>query len=391
MKILYYSPHPTISNLHRAGYATHMSEMMEAFKKLGHEVVPLIMGANMSASNEGGVEKKSRIKSFIKKITFPVIWESLKDLNLKHFDKYAQSVLEELIEKEKPDLIYERANYFQLSGVKAAKKFKIKHILEVNSPYVDERIVLQGKSFFLKTAKSIERKMLSMTSLIAVVSSYLEQKFIEDYGIDKDKFVVTPNAINIDRAKIDTGNVQKLKEKYNLTDTTVIGFVGSFFRWHGIDMLIKAFSKISCKQVKLMIIGAGEIEQELKKLAISISPHNIIFTGAVKHKDIFDYISLFDIAVLPNSHKYGSPVKIFEYGIMKTAIIAPDFIPMRDVIKNEKDGILIAPSVNNLTEALNKLLVDVEKRKSLSNNFYEKIVKNYTWEKNAEKVLSKIK
>lgn len=392
MKILYYSPHPMLNTAHQAGYATHINEMINAFRELGHEVLPVIMGGTKANNEDSGVADKSKLKNIVKKFIPKILWETLKDIQLQRFDKYAETVFEKAIKEYQPDLIYERANYLQLSGINISKKHNIKHVLEINSPYTEERITLQGKSLLLKRAINIEKEQTLKTNLPVVVSSALQNYFSEKYNIKKNHFLITPNAINLNKITTNTVLVEELNSKYKPKGELIIGFVGSFFKWHGIDILIKAFAKVSISNpnVKLIIIGTGEIEKELKELAIQTSSKQIIFTGRISHNEIFNYISIFDIAIMPNSNWYGSPVKVFEYGILKKAIIAPDYMPLKDVMQNNKDAILIQPNVENLKNAMQKLISDKELRNKLALSFYNKIINNYTWKKNAEKVLNQI-
>ena len=130
--------------------------MIVTFRELGHKVLPVIMGGTESENiKEDGAENK--LKRIAKNIIPKILWETLKDIQLFRFEKYAEKQLEEEVKRFSPDLIYERANYGQVSGVKIAKRYRLKHILEINSPYVEERITLQGKSLFLKKAEQIKQ------------------------------------------------------------------------------------------------------------------------------------------------------------------------------------------------------------------------------------------
>jgi glycosyltransferase involved in cell wall biosynthesis len=128
-----------------------------------------------------------------------------------------------------------------------------------------------------------------------------------------------------------------------------------------------------------------------RQAALQLGDDAVVFTGRVPHHAVFDYIQLMDIAVMPRSNWYGSPMKIFEYGILSKAVIAPDNGPVRDVMVHEQDGILIQPGTHSLTAALQRLLHDESLRKQLGDNFREKILAQYTWNKQAEFILSHCK
>ena len=142
---------------------------------------------------------------------------------------------------------------------------------------------------------------------------------------------------------------------------------------------------------RLLIVGSGEALDDLKNLAQKLKIENqVVFAGSVPHHEVFNYIDLMDITVMAKSNWYGSPVKIFEYGAMGKAIIAPDVIPVRDVMIDAIDGILVQPEQVALTNALEKLFIDEKLRKNIADNFKQKVLANHTWEKMAEKLLSSL-
>src|SRR5690606_19222072 len=108
---------------------------------------------------------------------------------LKRFDRSAEQALKQVAAEWKPDLIYERCNYMQLSGVNVAREFGIKHVMEVNAPYVDERITLAGKTWWTGQANLIEKQQLERTNLAVVVSTALRDYFIKKHGLDSDRFL----------------------------------------------------------------------------------------------------------------------------------------------------------------------------------------------------------
>lgn len=389
MRIIYYSPHPNLNLQDPSGYGTHMREMISAFRKLGHEVLPVIAG---------GMEKKKKmndksLKTATKKIFPSIVWESIKDFSLLKQDKILEQSLLNQIEKFKPDLIYERGNYLQLSGCNAARLKGIRHFMEINAPYTEERISMQGKSFYISKAEKAEKEQLNISEKVIVVSSALKKYFSDKHKINPEKFIVTPNAINPETISVDENAVRNLREKYKLNNNFIIGFSGSIFPYHGVDILLKSFAFVHKQNPdsKLIIVGDGASLPQLEKLSIETGcSSSVIFTGNVPHSEIYNYISLFDIAIMPASNWYGSPVKIFEYGALGKPIIAPDNIPLRDVMENNKHGILINSSEKKLNEAILLLMQNELLRNSIGNNFKEKVFREHTWQKMAEKILNVI-
>lgn len=394
MKILYFSPHPDL-HLHSAsGYGTHMREMIKAFKSVGHEVEPIIMGGSEPSVIPGAPASPGPMKRLAKGLIPQVAWESMKDARLKQFDAgLAKKSLDQAIKRFKPDVIYERANYLQISGVEAAKQWGVPHLMEVNSPYVEESIVLKGKSWFIPAAIKAEAQQLTDTSKVLVVSTKLRDYFIERTGLSQDHFSIIPNAIDPDKLKIDTSLADSIIDQYQLAGKTVFGFVGSIFPWHGVDLLINAFKEVHQYRpdTALLIVGDGEVLEDLKGMTQSMSlSHAIHFTGMVAHQEVFTYLSCMDVCVLANSHWYGSPIKLFEYGAMGKAIIAPNNGPVNEVATHHEDAMLVDPEVEPIISAMKFCLDQPEQRHIMAKRFQNKVLSHHTWEQNVERVLTAI-
>lgn len=389
MKILYYSPHPQLSMNAPTGYGTHMREMIAAWRKMGIEVHTCIAG-DVAGEPYRGTEKREtgRFKNF-KKFTPKIIWETTRDAALIRFDKKQAKVLESHILKFRPDVIYERIAYLQNSGIKMAKKYGIKHVSEINAPYPHERVSFSGKSLLLSKARKRELEILQMSDGISVVSSALKNHLVKIYPPAAAKIKVVPNAVNPSKATFPEGKPEELKAGYKIDDELVIGFVGSMFPYHGVDILIKAFAKFPKDfKARLLIVGDGSILHELKALARSLEIfHKIIFTGSLPHREVYGHIKIMDICCMPKSNWYGSPVKIFEYGILQKPVIAPAEVPMYDVMGPD-DAELVKPNVDDFFGALKKLIDDKNRRKTIAANWHKKVMSEYTWEAAAKKTLA---
>lgn len=391
MKILYYSSHPTLTLDSPAGYATHMREMIKAFETMEHTVHPVIMGRKSRTLNDKfNWNGRDEFKSSIKYLLPGYIWSSLKDVELMKFSKNADINLNARLKTWRPDIIYERAHYLNLTGINAAKNHGVHHILELNSPLVDERIYFGGRTFYYRKAKTIEKMQLEQTSMAVVVSTALREYFESEYGIDKEKMLVVPNGINPEHVNIDREKQSDVVTRFDLTGKVVIGFVGSFFKWHGLDILMKAFSSLRQTEhyAVLLIVGDGAIRKELEQLKRELNLNDCVhFTGSVPYEEVYSYIDIMDITVLPDSNWYGSPVKLFEYGASGKPIIAPDKGPVRDVMRDGIDGLLISPSKTDLLSKLKLLIHNQDLQKKIGNNFRQKIYRKYTWGANSKNIL----
>jgi len=391
MKILYYSSHPNLNLAAPSGPGTHMREVIGAFKELGHEVETLILGGE-EMNQESDIQfSESSSKKILKKILTESMWQTLKDVRLRRFDRYAEKLLWKKIQDFQPDMVYERGYYLMTSGVKMSKKAGTRHIIELNAPYPEEKIAMEGQSFLINKSNQCEYEQVTMSERVVVVSSALKKYLTDRYPEAENKVIVTPNAINLNKLKVENKAVSKLRAQLNFDQKTVIGFVGSIFPYHGVDRLLDAFVSLSSSypDARLLIVGDGETRAQLEARCAQLKlQEKVHFSGNVKHSDVPNYIELMDIAVMPKSNWYGSPVKIFEYGLLKKAVLAPDNVPVRDVMIPDVDGILIRDSVNELKSALVRLLKDEDFRNKLASNFHEKVTTKHRWEDVVRKILA---
>lgn len=393
MKILYYSPHPTHDIVSEVGYATHQREVINALQELGHTVISVIMGGTeKSTLSSAGIPSNSNsLKAKIKKIIPKFLWVSLKDFKLMQHDTKAAKALEKAIIEHQPDLVYERSEYLQNKGVKVIKKYNVKYFLEVNAPFIEEMKGFEGSSIWHQLAHKKEKNKCQNADKIIVVSSALKQFIIEKYNVLENKIFIQPNCINPNKIKVNNDNVEEIKNQYLLNGYKVIGFVGSILPHHGVDNLIEAFNLVFQKnnKTKLLIIGDGSIVAQLKKIIENLNlQRNVIFTGKVAHHLVFNYIKNMDICVMAKSNWYGSPIKIFEYAAMKKPVIAPNTLPVLDVMVNYENGIVTEINVESTANAIQYLLDNTDEANKMANKFQQQVLENYTWHNAAKLIIA---
>jgi glycosyltransferase involved in cell wall biosynthesis len=389
MKILYFSPHPHINMAAPSGPGTHIREIIAGFEAQGHTVVRYIVGGEAALAQTSTIAfKRSLWKNYIPSI----VWETFRDVHMILTDRKIEKNLDALVAKEKPDLLYERSCYGMGSGMRSARKAGIRYVVEMNAPYPEEKIAMQGKSLLRFLGTRHERNQVHNAYRTIVVSSAMKKYLVEKTNVSEDTIIVVANAVNPNHVHVDSQKAQEIRLHLGLAEKHhVIGFVGSIFPYHGVDIMIESFSTLvnDHPNARMLIVGDGEILPTLRKRTETLQiSDKVIFTGNVPHSEVYSYLSLMDITVMARSNWYGSPVKIFEYGAMQKAIVAPNVIPVTDVMKHHVHGLLISDSTEELTNALRFLLDQPNEGLRMAESFHKKVMAEHTWAYVAKQILN---
>ena len=97
--------------------------------------------------------------------------------------------------------------------------------------------------------------------------------------------------------------------------------------------------------------------------------------------------SICDIFLYPPLWPEGLPTAILEAGMMKCSVIATAKGGIKEIIDNEKNGLIISTDVKDLETSMERLIVDSKLRKSLADNLYDTVKNKFSWEVTAKKIL----
>ena len=218
------------------------------------------------------------------------------------------------------------------------------------------------------------------------ISEGVSSSIMKKFHLRKNKIFKIINAVDHQRFQITIDPIQKREQLNIKKEDHVIGIVSSLRRQKNHDNLIKAFNIVLQKinTVKLLIVGSGigkgKREKDLRTLVKELGlGEKVIFLGA--RSDIPEILKVMDIYCLPSFFE-GLPISLLEAMSAKLPVVGTAVMGIRDVIRNEKTGLLV-PSNNpeRLAEALIRLLNNPDLRKELSENGYRYILENHDKDK----------
>jgi glycosyltransferase involved in cell wall biosynthesis len=293
-----------------------------------------------------------------------------------------------ILRKATFDFIYERHAFFLFSTARLARKLGVPLVVEVNELAGDARIRQQPR--MLGLAKRCDRAVFRQAALIVVVSPHLARRAAE-LGADPQKILVLPNAVESSLLENPRDGAGKRAALGISPEEIVIGFVGWFVDWHRLDLLLGVVADIcrSGRPVRLMMVGEGPLRQTLHAQAEQAGiAGRIVWTGAVSHDEVPDFVAAFDIAVVPHSNEYRSPIKLFEYMALGRAVAAPRLEPIESVVGDSHAAILFEPeNAASLADALLRLVDSPEKRRECGRRGRALVESSHTWDKNARQVI----
>ncbi len=195
-----------------------------------------------------------------------------------------------------------------------------------------------------KVTKALETWAVKRADAVAVICEGLRGDLIER-GIDGDKIVVSPNGVDLTLFGTPPAPDPVLAAELGLTDAEVVGFIGSFYDYEGIDDLIAAMPALVAERpkAKLLLVGGGPMEAALKaQAAASPVADRIVFVGRVPHERVEDYYALTDVLAYPRKKMrltdLVTPLKPLE-AMAQRRLVAGH----RELIEHDVTGTLFAP------------------------------------------------
>ena len=284
----------------------------------------------------------------------------------------------------KPDIVLARTFEYEWTPWLAARILRRPLVLEVHSPFFIER-QLRGRRNS-KLLRWFERIQWKHAEHLWVVSPELKT-IISENGVLPDRITVIPFGCRLD----DLANRQP-----RLPDGPIqIIHASSFYPWHGIELLLKAFSMAQARvpNLRLCLVGDGIFHSVSQKESRVLGIENLVhFTGWLPRERMIELLNKSDIGVAPYLKLepfYFAPVKILDYMAAGLAIVASEQGYICEMLENGKNGLLVPPGdVLVLANALVQLAENSDLRQRLGKAAREEVARRHTWERTIQGVLS---
>jgi PEP-CTERM/exosortase A-associated glycosyltransferase len=296
----------------------------------------------------------------------------------------------QLARELKIDLIHAHSPSLDgLAALRAASRLSIPWIYELRY-YEEDSAVDRGKATFnsprYRFARSLEQRALKRADAIVTIAASLRADLISR-GIPAGKIQEVPNGVDTS-VFAPRAPDPEIIARHGLAGFTVVGFIGSFYTYEGLDRLIEAMRLVlgERRDVKLALVGEGEMDELLRAQVPAELREHFVFAGRVPHKDVRQYYSVMDILVYPRLSsrltEMTTPLKPLEAMSMERAIIGSRVGGLGELIRHKDTGLLVeAGSSNALAAAIMQLAVNAPERSGLGRRARQYVVDQRDWKR----------
>ncbi len=258
--------------------------------------------------------------------------------------------LTEVIEAWQPDHIHAHSPVLTaLAALPAARRFGLPLLYEIRAFWEDAAVGngtgTEG-SLRYRLIRRLETRAARQADAVAVICEGLRQDLIER-GIDPNKIIVSPNGVDLHLFGNPPPRDPEFARQLGLEDADVVGFIGSFYDYEGLDDLIGAMPLLLKRRPKaqLLLVGGGPVEPALRRQAKEAGvADRIRFVGRVPHQEVERYYALIDLLAYPRKAMrltdLVTPLKPLEAMAQRKLVVASDVGGHRELIQDGVTGTL---------------------------------------------------
>ena len=317
-------------------------------------------------------------------------WARLPVLDQLEVVRSLQTRLDELIASTRPDLLHAHSPpLVGLAAVRAAARHGLPVVYEIRAFWedaaVDKGACTEG-DWRYRATRALETHVVGRADAVTCICEGLRKDLLSR-GIAPTKLTVIPNAIDPTQFPSERHYDGALATQLGLSQGHTIGFVGSFYAYEGLRLLVAAMPAILARlpALKLLLVGGGNDEADIRKDVAALGiQNNVVFTGRVPHHDVNRYYDLIDVLVYPRLPmrltELVTPLKPLEAMIQDRIVIASNVGGHREMISDEQTGLLFkAGDAAALTASVVRAFGDPALQARLRANGRDYVLKERTW------------
>jgi len=298
--------------------------------------------------------------------------------------------VEELARRIRPDVLHAHSPLLNARpAIAVGRRLGIPVVYEVRAFWedaaVDHGTAREGDLRYRAT-RALETAALRDATGVTTICEGLRKEMVSR-GIPAEKITVIPNAVDIEKFAQSGAPDGSLKERLGLTGSTVVGFIGSFYAYEGLELLLRALPRMLARvpNMKVLLVGGGPQDGELRAIVEQLGLQgSVVFTGRVPHDQVTKYYDLIDVLAYPRLPmrltNLVTPLKPLECMAQGRLLVASDVGGHLELIQDEKTGLLFpAGSTDALADRIVGLVQQPQRWAELRANARRFVESERTW------------
>lgn len=306
------------------------------------------------------------------------------------------SAIENSAKDWRPDIIHAHSPALcGMAAVRAARKLGVPMVYEIRAFWEDAAVgngTGSEGSVKYNLTRALENRVVSNADAVFTICEGLRDDLIAR-GFDGGRIGIMRNGVDLSLFGDAPASDEALREQLQLGNGPVIGFIGSFYDYEGLDDLIAAMPELVTDHpdARLLLVGGGPMAESLRQQA-EASPvsHAIKFVGRVPHSEVERYYSLCDVMAYPRKAmrltELVTPLKPLEAMAQRRLVAASNIGGHRELMRDGETGVLFSPDdPSACARALSRLVSQKYQWDILRDNGIAHIRTNHDWAKNARR------
>ena len=393
------------------GYATRAFGVCEGLRSHGFEVVvinrpgfPLDIKDDLNVEDVPETEVIDGYK-YVRSLSI-----SRRGMTPYDYMLEAADVLEKRFIEYRPQYVIAASNHITaIPSLIAAKRLGIPFYYEVRGLWEITRVSREPE-FEKKPAYTVQVLLETLAAKHATHVFTLTNPMVSELvrrGVKEESISLVPNSCSPDNF-VPKDRDMELVKKLNIPDNVpVIGYIGTFVQYEGLDDLAEACAILKLKGVpfRLLLVGnenasgleVGPITAKISELATTYGFNDwLIMPGRIPFEEVESYYSLIDIAPFPRKPQpvceLVSPMKPLEALAMKKAVLVSSVQALKEMVVEEKTGLVFEKgNINDLAYKLQILIDNEDLRQTLGENGRVWVEAERNWIKTTEIIKNQLK
>lgn len=239
-----------------------------------------------------------------------------------------------------------------MAAARAARRLRLPLVYEIRAFWEDAAVGNgEGRegSFKYRLTRALENHVIARAGAVVTICAGLRDDLVSR-GVAAERITLSPNGVDLGLFGDPPAPDPALASELGLSGGPVIGFIGSFYDYEGLDVLIAAMPLLLAQEpgARLILVGGGPMDPALRaQAAASPAAGAIHFTGRVPHAEVERWYAQMDVMAYPRKAsrltQLVTPLKPLEAMAQGKLVAASAVGGHRELIADGATGTLFAP------------------------------------------------